>query len=132
MDLARELQARLDDSGLSLREVAKRMGTSPTQVGRILRLETKISIATLWKFARVLGCTVAVCVSKDVAPATKKDDTVPHELLESICRRLQRIEERMGLQAASGETEFRVVTPSIPAARFTDEEDDASAWKRPN
>lgn len=65
MLLVRDLTAAFEASGLGLRELARSMDTSPSQVRRILEGETDIGLSTLWRFVRAMGCTFELKVSRD-------------------------------------------------------------------
>lgn len=61
--LTLEAQSRLDASGLSRREVIRRMGTSPAQFYRLLdQTNYRKSVDQMIKLLTVLGCEVDVVV----------------------------------------------------------------------
>jgi transcriptional regulator with XRE-family HTH domain len=55
LEFTEEVARRLEEEGISRAELARRMGTSPAYVTKILRGDVNFTLATMSKLARSLG-----------------------------------------------------------------------------
>lgn len=62
------IRAKRQDAGMTVRDLAKRMGTSSANVSRWERESSRINLVTLDKVAKVLGVKPSDLVSDDAGP----------------------------------------------------------------
>jgi transcriptional regulator with XRE-family HTH domain len=60
LGLSEAVAAKLGRSGISRTELAKRLGTTPAYVTKILRGSTNFTLATMVRLARALGVELSV------------------------------------------------------------------------
>ncbi len=64
--VAKELIRIRHERGISQSEVARRMGTAPSVISRLEKMETRPTLATVFALARALACAVEIrFISKD-------------------------------------------------------------------
>ena len=88
MVMVRDMADQLKKKNVSVREVARRMKTSPSHVHRILNLDSNLKISTLWRFAKALDLDFRIdfCESKHVETFEIPKNDIPglKELSEQI------------------------------------------------
>jgi transcriptional regulator with XRE-family HTH domain len=60
LQLTEELTRAMTDQGVSRAELARRLGTSPAYVSKVLRGDANLTLATITKLAMALGRTVHI------------------------------------------------------------------------
>lgn len=69
LEFTEEVARRLEEEGVSRAELARRMGTSPAYVTKILRGDVNFTLATMSKLARSLGSRLEVRLAAAKATA---------------------------------------------------------------
>lgn len=72
LEFTEEVARRLEEEGVSRAELARRMGTSPAYVTKILRGDVNFTLATMSKLARSLGGRLEVRLAPAAAEATAR------------------------------------------------------------
>ena len=72
LEFTEEVARRLEAEGVSRAELARRMGTSPAYVTKILRGDVNFTLATMSKLARSLGSRLEVRLVPAAAKATAR------------------------------------------------------------
>jgi ribosome-binding protein aMBF1 (putative translation factor) len=63
LEITEAVVRRMDELAISRSELARRLGTSPAYVTKILRGSANFTLASIVKLARALECDVSVCLA---------------------------------------------------------------------
>ena len=61
-----QVNARMQDQGISNVELARRMGTSPAYITRLFRGSANLSVQTMVKLAQAVGATLQLELAKEI------------------------------------------------------------------
>lgn len=65
LEFTEEVIARMEALGISRAELARRLGTSPAYITKLLRGTTNFTLDTMIRIARILGCTLRTHLQPD-------------------------------------------------------------------
>lgn len=125
--LGGRLRARRDDVGLSLRELARRVGVSASLISQIETGKVQPSVSTLYALVTELGGSFdEVLFGEPPLPATRHTDpaaTAPVDLLSTILTyprdaAVQRADDRRTIQLNAGVRWERLTSHSVPGVEF--------------
>jgi transcriptional regulator with XRE-family HTH domain len=108
------LRARREQVGLSLRELARRIGVSASLISQIERDKVNPSVSTLYSLVRELGLDMGDLFSVEGAPPSS--DAAPAPASEEVRRVTP--ERRSVINLASGVTWERLTSASDPLLEF--------------
>lgn len=69
IEFTEELVARMKSQGVSRADLARKIGTTPPYVSKILSGETNFTLETMVKLSQALGCTLRLHLQPDGAMA---------------------------------------------------------------
>ena len=106
-DIGEQLRARRHDLGWSLRDLADRLGVSPSLISQIERGRAKPSVSTLYSIVQALDVSLDELLFNERRPAEPP-----------IGGPIQRANERHRIRLASGVLWDRLTTVSEPGVEF--------------
>lgn len=117
--LGDRLRAAREGYGISLRELARRVGVSASLISQIETGKVHPSVSTLYALATELGASVDELLFEDAPIATRTSDDAwefltDHPHMEPV----QRGEERRVIELDSGVRWERLTTQSVPGIDF--------------
>jgi transcriptional regulator with XRE-family HTH domain len=111
--IGRRLRAQRESLGLSLRELARRVGVSASLISQIERDKVNPSVSTLYALARELGLDMS-----DLFGAEPTTVAVSVPETDGVVSPLVRPEERAMIKLASGVTWERLTSVADPEVEF--------------
>ncbi|HEY1368551.1 MAG TPA: helix-turn-helix domain-containing protein [Gaiellaceae bacterium] len=123
--VGQRIRAHREQAGISLRELARRLGLSPSAISQIETARSRPSVSTLYAIVSELGMSLdelfsggeldaRIAVVKPVVPGRGRPTT---EVLDGV-ERVQRAGERKGLDLESGVRWERLTAQADPAVDF--------------
>jgi transcriptional regulator with XRE-family HTH domain len=106
------LRAEREHRGLSVREIARRIGVSPSLISQIERNKVNPSVSTLWAFVRELNLTMGELFDPEETPESEVTGVVG-SVMGPV-----RASERRVIHLASGVTWERLTAASDPDVEF--------------
>jgi len=114
-EVGERLRTRRRARGLSLRELAVRLGVSPSLISQIERGRARPSVSTLFAIASELDASLDELLFNDERQATTSDGSAGREARPSP---VQEAATRHHIRLASGVTWERLTTTSQPGVEF--------------
>jgi transcriptional regulator with XRE-family HTH domain len=74
LEVTEAVARRMDELAMSRSELARRLGTSPAYVTKILRGSANFTLATIVKLARALDCEVSIRLAPRTGKPACKDE----------------------------------------------------------
>jgi transcriptional regulator with XRE-family HTH domain len=115
-NVGQQLRARREDSGLSLRELARRLGISPSALSQIETGKSRPSVSTLYAIVSELGASLDELFGGIRGPVA--EPSVRRLQAASLDDRVQRSGTRSVIQLESGVRWERLTATPDPAADF--------------
>ena len=117
--LGDRLRATREAYGISLRELARRVGVSASLISQIETGKVHPSVSTLYSLASELDASVDELLFEDAAPATPTDGEAwdpltDHPQMEPLLR----ADERTVIELGQGVSWERLTTRSVPGVDF--------------
>jgi transcriptional regulator with XRE-family HTH domain len=98
LKVAQQMWGLMESRGLSIRDVSRKMGTSPSQIHRVLSFEVSTSLSTLVRFADAVDCSFDIVFTAKHPTAKADQSVVAFEAIPgagaSVVDAIMRIEER--------------------------------------
>ena len=129
-DVGRRLRAHREESGLTLRELARRLGISPSAISQIETGKSRPSVSTLYAMVSELGMSLDELFSEEESaeapeegrPPRKRvsrgSESPPAQAIDPPERHVQRAGARKALELESGVRWERLTSHSHPDADF--------------
>lgn len=125
-DVGQRIRGHREASGLSLRELARRLGISPSAISQIETGKSRPSVSTLYAIVSELGMSLDELFGDGPSPAVRREPAPPKpaprrrpsasKLLED--RLIQRAAARTGISLESGVRWDRLTPHADPDADF--------------
>ena len=114
--LGNRLRATREAYGISLRELARRVGVSASLISQIETGKVHPSVSTLYSLASELDASVDELLFEDAVPTNKEswDPVTDHPHMEPV----QRAVDRKVIELGSGVRWERLTTESVPGVDF--------------
>lgn len=100
-DIGQELRAHRESSGISLRELARRLELSPSALSQIETGKSRPSVSTLYAIVNELGMSLDELFEQVAAPQGPRGQRRPRDGGQ-LAERVQRADDREGIQLESG------------------------------
>ncbi len=117
-EIGEQLRTRRRERGLSLRNLAERLGVSPSLISQIERGQSNPSVSTLYAIVSELDVSLDELLFNDRRPASTGPVAPLAPSFEAPRHPVQRADDRKSFRLASGVTWERLTTTSEPGVEF--------------